>query len=78
MVRIKRWCQETLTMNHIIKIMTERMIAMEVTQLCEELFCRTGQIGYYLLGCCLAQEEEEQNSGALSACQRHCAAQQGL
>ncbi len=51
---------------------------MEVTRLCADLFSQTGQIGYYLLGCCLAREEEEQNNGALSAGQRHCAAQQGL
>lgn len=51
---------------------------MELQLLCEALFCHTGQIGYYLLRCRLAQEEEECQGGAVSACQCHYSTQQGL
>ena len=51
---------------------------MNLKQLCEDLFCQTGQIGYYLLGCCLAQEEEERQRGTISTRQCHHSAQQGL
>ncbi len=51
---------------------------MEVQQLCEHLFRQTGQIGYYLLSCRLAQEDEESQGGAVSALECHYSAKQGL
>ncbi|MBQ2994450.1 MAG: hypothetical protein IJD56_03025 [Peptococcaceae bacterium] len=51
---------------------------MEIQQICEQLFCQTGQIGYYLLGCCLAQKEEENQGGAVSALECHYSAKPGL
>lgn len=44
---------------------------MELKQICEALFCQTGQIGYYLLGCRLLQEEEGKQGGAVSARECH-------
>ena len=51
---------------------------MELGKLCEDLFCQNGQIGYYLLYCRLMQEEEESQSGAISAFDRRYSAQSGL
>lgn len=51
---------------------------MKVQQICENLFCRTGQIGYYLLSCRLAQKEEDGQGGAVSAFECHYSAKSGL
>lgn len=50
---------------------------MELQQVCWELFCQNGQIGYYLLGCQL-EEEEVESGGTVSACKRNYFAQQRL
>ena len=51
---------------------------MELQQVCWELFCQNGQIGYYLLHCRLTREEEECQGGAVSAFECHHSAQPGL
>lgn len=51
---------------------------MELHQLCKQLFCQNGQIGYYLLSCRLACEEEESTHGAVSTLERHHSAKPGL
>lgn len=48
---------------------------MELQKLCEDLFCQTGQIGYYLLGCRLQQEEEASQSGTVSTLERYYSAE---
>lgn len=50
---------------------------MELQQICRELFRQNGQIGYYLLGCQL-KEEEEESGGTVPACERNHSAQQRL
>lgn len=50
---------------------------MELQEMCWDLFRQNGQIGYYLLGCQLKQEEEEPG-GTISACERNYSAQQRL
>ena len=50
---------------------------MDVSQICRELFCETGQIGYYLLGCQLKRGEETPG-GTVSARKRNHSAQPGL
>ncbi len=50
---------------------------MELQDMCWHLFRQNGQIGYYLLGCQLKQEEEEPG-GTVSACERNYSAQQRL
>lgn len=47
---------------------------MELQQVCWDLFRQNGQIGYYLLGCQLEQEEEER-SGTGSESERYRSAQ---
>lgn len=51
---------------------------MELQQICEQLFCETGQIGYYLLRCRLAQEDEANQGGTVSALECHHFAKQRL
>lgn len=51
---------------------------MELQQICERLFCQTGQIGYYLLRCRLTQQEEEIQGGAVPALECHHSAKPGL
>lgn len=50
---------------------------MEFRQICRNLFYQNGQIGYYLLGCQVERKEEEQD-GAVPACERGCSAKQRL
>lgn len=50
---------------------------MELQQVCWELFRQNGQIGYYLLGCQL-EEEEVESGGTVSARKRNYFAQQRL
>lgn len=50
---------------------------MDISQICRELFCETGQIGYYLLGCQLERGEETQG-GTVSECERNHSAKQRL
>lgn len=50
---------------------------MERREMCWDLFWQNGQIGYYLLGCQLKQEEEG-SGGTVSEGQRSCSAQQRL
>lgn len=50
---------------------------MDISQVCRDLFCETGQIGYYLLGCQLKQEEVE-SGGTVSARERNHSAKQRL
>lgn len=50
---------------------------MELQQVCWDMFRQNGQIGYYLLGCQLQQEEEE-SGGTVSACERYYSAKQRL
>ncbi|MBR4944491.1 MAG: hypothetical protein IKZ26_03670 [Peptococcaceae bacterium] len=50
---------------------------MELQQICWELFRQNGQIGYYLLGCRIKQEEVE-SGGTVPACERNYSAQQRL
>lgn len=51
---------------------------MNLSRLCEELFCKNGQIGYYLLSRHLAQQEEASTRGAVSASECRHSAQSGL
>ncbi len=51
---------------------------MNLQQICEDLFCQNGQIGYYLLSCSLAQKEEEKQDGAVSALECYYSAESGL
>ena len=51
---------------------------MEVQKIRWDLFQKNGQIGYYVLGCQINEEDGERTGGAKSKGTGDCTAQQGL